>query len=290
MFLGRIWGVGIYVNPFFLLLLGLFFVAGVLAKGLIAFSIVLVHELAHCLMARRLGLQANEVELLPFGGVTRMGSELVREPGREMLVAAAGPASNLALTMLGVAAKNYGFWHHELGPFFLQCNLLIAAFNILPALPLDGGRVYRAFLARRLGVARATRRAARAGQWWGALVGLSGLAGLLLRYNGLDIPVTGLFLFYAATRELTAAPYVYLLQLESKREQFAKLAVLPCHGLAVLEQVPLGRVVRCFLPEQYNLVLVFNRTGRLLGMLGEEQLLQSFWAGEVDRAVGSLLN
>ncbi|MCL6431944.1 MAG: M50 family metallopeptidase, partial [Anaerolineae bacterium] len=171
------------------------------------------------LMARRLGLQANEVELLPFGGVTRMGSELVREPGREMLVAAAGPASNLALTMLGVAAKNYGFWHHELGPFFLQCNLLIAAFNILPALPLDGGRVYRAFLARRLGVARATRRAARAGQWWGALVGLSGLAGLLLRYNGLDIPVTGLFLFYAATRELTAAPYVYLLQLESKREQ-----------------------------------------------------------------------
>ncbi|MFZ5592344.1 MAG: M50 family metallopeptidase, partial [Bacillota bacterium] len=189
MFLGRLWGVGIYVNPFFLLLLGLFFVAGVLVKGLIAFGIVLVHELAHCLTARRLGIPADEVELLPFGGVTRMGSELVREPDREMLVAVAGPASNLVLTMLGIAAKNYGFWHHELGPFFLQCNLLIAAFNILPALPLDGGRVYRAYLARRLGVARATRRAARMGQWWGALVCLAGAAGVILGYSGRDIPV-----------------------------------------------------------------------------------------------------
>lgn len=289
MFLGRLWGVGIYVNPFFLLLLGLFFVAGVLVKGLIAFGIVLVHELAHCLTARRLGIPADEVELLPFGGVTRMGSELVREPDREMLVAVAGPASNLVLTMLGIAAKNYGFWHHELGPFFLQCNLLIAAFNILPALPLDGGRVYRAYLARRLGVARATRRAARMGQWWGALVCLAGAAGVILGYSGLDIPVTGLFLFYAATRELTAAPYVYVLQLESKRERFVKSGFLPCRGLAVMEHAPLGRVVRQFLPEQYNIVLVFDRGGSLLGTLGEDKLLKQFWAGELDKAVGSLL-
>ena len=84
-------GVQIHLNNIFLALLGLFFVAGVLAKGLIAFSIVLLHELAHVAAARRLGVNVADVELLPFGGVCRIGGEVVLDPAREVLVASAGP-------------------------------------------------------------------------------------------------------------------------------------------------------------------------------------------------------
>ncbi|MEW6424924.1 MAG: site-2 protease family protein, partial [Bacillota bacterium] len=142
--LARIMGINIYVNVFFLGLLGLFFVAGVMGKGLIAFAVVFCHELAHAAVARRLAVPVTDVELLPFGGVTRMGGEMILDPVKESYIAVAGPASNLLMAAAGLALKNHGLWHDELGPFFLQCNLLIAAFNLLPALPLDGGRVYRA--------------------------------------------------------------------------------------------------------------------------------------------------
>lgn len=116
--LGRVLGVNIYLNPFFLGLLALYFVAGVLDRGLVAFGVVLVHEMAHALMANRLGISSNEVELLPFGGVARAGTELQVDPLRETYTALAGPASNLAMFALGVALKNYGLWHADLGPFF----------------------------------------------------------------------------------------------------------------------------------------------------------------------------
>jgi len=199
--LGRLMGVDLYLNPFFVALLALFFVAGVLGRGLVAFGVVLVHEMAHALAARRLGVSLDDVELLPFGGVVRAGAELAVDPVREIYIAAAGPASNLVMFGMGVAAKNYGLWHTDLGPFFLQCNLLVAAFNLLPALPLDGGRIYRACLSGRMGIGRATYRAARLGQFWAVIIAVAGALGMWAGYCGLDIPVTALFLLYAATRE-----------------------------------------------------------------------------------------
>lgn len=163
-------GVQIHLNNMFLALLGLFFVAGLLVKGLIVFAIVLLHELAHVAAAMRLGINVSDIELLPFGGVCRIGGEIVLDPSREVLVAAAGPAANLLLAGLGIALKGHGLWDDQLNAFFIQCNLLLAAFNLLPALPLDGGRVFRAYLARRIGFKEATYKAARLGQFWGVAI------------------------------------------------------------------------------------------------------------------------
>lgn len=116
--IGQIMGVELHLNNFFLALLGLFFVAGVLGKGLVAFLVVLVHEFAHVACARRLGVPVADVELLPFGGVIRMGGDLVLDPVKEVYVAAAGPVSNVLMALWGLAMKNYGLWHSELGPFF----------------------------------------------------------------------------------------------------------------------------------------------------------------------------
>jgi prepilin signal peptidase PulO-like enzyme (type II secretory pathway) len=82
--IGRLAGVEVHLNNAFLALLGLFFVAGVLVKGLIAFAVVLLHELAHVAAARRFGVYVQDVELLPFGGVSRMGSEVVFDPSKEV--------------------------------------------------------------------------------------------------------------------------------------------------------------------------------------------------------------
>lgn len=287
--LGRLLGVEIYLNPFFLILLALFFIAGVLGRGLVAFGVVLVHEVAHALVARRLGVPLDEVELLPFGGVARAGTELAVDPAREIPVALAGPASNLILFALGVACKNNGLWHSELGPFFLQCNLLVGMLNLLPAMPLDGGRVLRAILARRIGVRRATYRVAGLGQFFGAVTGLAGILGIRAGYCGLDIPVTALFLFYAATRERMAAPYLLMQLVMRKQHELAREGTLPAAHLVAMEHVPLVDVAARFVPRRFHLVVVLDRDWRPLGTVTETTLIDALMNRGANVPVGDLL-
>ena len=286
--IGRIMGVNIYLNPFFLALLGLFFVAGIMDKGLIAFGVVLAHEFAHAAMAKKLGVPVSDVELLPFGGVTRMGGDMPVRPDREILIAAAGPAGNLILFMAGLACKNYGVWDDSLGPFFLQSNMIIAAFNILPALPLDGGRVYRAFLAGRVGIKNATYRAAGLGQVWAVVIMLSGSAGLAMGKTGLDVLITGLFLFYAATRERLSAPFLFMRQMMQKKEELLKSGVLHAEGLVAREEATLGEVVRFFLPQKFYFVAVYSADLKLKGVLSENSIIDALFEHGFDYPIGQI--
>ena len=286
--LGKILGVDVYLNPFFLALLGLFFVAGIFARGLLAFACVLAHELAHAFAARRLGLPVKEVELLPFGGVARVGGQLVLHPAREFWVALAGPLGNLLLVFLALGAKRYGLWHEELGPFFVQCNLLLAAFNLLPALPLDGGRVYRAVLAGRLNLREATYRAAALGQVVAVLVMACGVLGLWLGVSGLDVLFVALFLFFAARRERLRAPYLVAWHLAAKKGELLRCGMLPVEHLVALEEVPLGRIVSSFLPRRFCMVLVLDRHWRVKGLFTEAQLVESLLKYGTDLPVGRL--
>lgn len=286
--IGRIMGVELYLNVFFLVILGLFLIAGVMGKGLIAFTVVLVHELAHVAVARRLLVPVGEIELLPFGGVTRMSGDLVLDPVKEVYVAFAGPASNLLMAALAMAFKNHGLWDEQLGLFFLQCNLLIAAFNLLPALPLDGGRVYRAYLALRVGIREATRRAARLGQGWAVATVLLGSIGLLSGFTGLDVLFTGLFLFYAATREKGMATYLFMRHLVQKKAELMRLGVLPAELLVAVENMPLGQVIRLFLPRRFHLVLVLDQQWAYKGVITEAQVVDGLLEHGMDLPVGKL--
>lgn len=155
--LGRLFGFPIELNLTFLILLGLVLVAygglmGVFVVCL-AFASVVLHELGHALVARQLGVHVAGIELSFLGGAAKM-TNLPRTPRHELLIAAAGPAVSLALggAFLGAAAV--------LGSPFVAMigwiNLVIAGFNLIPALPMDGGRILRALLAPRFGHVRAT--------------------------------------------------------------------------------------------------------------------------------------
>lgn len=287
--IGRVTGVELHLNNMFLALLGLFFVAGVLGKGLIAFGVVLLHELAHVAVARRLGVHVSDIELLPFGGVSRMGGEVVTDPTREVYVAIAGPAANLFLFGLGTTMQSLGIWHDELGMFFLQCNLMVAAFNLLPALPLDGGRVLRAYLARRIGLKEATHKAAWWGQYWGVAIFAAGLAGLASGMSGLDIAITGLFLFYSATREKSMAPYHFIRHLAQKKSELAATGVLPAEPLAALDTVRLGDVTRAFLPQRFHLVLLLDKEMQYRGVVSEAQIIDALLTHGVNHPIGELV-
>lgn len=155
--IGTVLGFPVELNLSFLLLLALVFVAfgglwGVLLMTLV-FGSVLLHELGHAVVARRLGVQVAGIELSFFGGAAKM-IQLPRTATHEVLIAAAGPAVSLVLAGLGlgVGALTHSAFFAWLG----WTNLIIAAFNLIPALPMDGGRILRALLTRKLDFVRAT--------------------------------------------------------------------------------------------------------------------------------------
>jgi Zn-dependent protease len=159
--LGRMFGFPVEINLSFLLLLGVVFFAygglvGVLVTVL-AFGSVLLHELGHALVARRLGVHVSGIELSFFGGAAKM-VQMPRSADHEIAIAAAGPAVSLMLAGvgLGLGAVFHASLLGALVGTIGWINLVIAGFNLIPALPMDGGRILRALLTRRMDFVRAT--------------------------------------------------------------------------------------------------------------------------------------
>lgn len=222
----RLGGIDIEIHPSWLIILGLvaytlsesvfpdlyddwstaaYWIVGATA-ALLLFGTVLVHELAHAVVAIRRGLPVPKITLFIFGGVSSLGRQ-PRTAGEEFAIAAAGPATSLAIAAITFAlAIVFGFNEKAEGIFsYLSIvNLLLAIFNILPGFPLDGGRVLRSIAWRRTkSFRKATRIAASVGELFGYGLMFAGVFMLLAGYalNGLWFMFIGWFLLGAARNE-----------------------------------------------------------------------------------------
>lgn len=247
-----------------------------------------VHELAHLAAAKLTGVAIQEIRILPFGGSARMENPY-RLPLRQILpVAAAGPCANLLLALCLAALAQWGLLEASKAALLAQPNMILFLFNLLPALPLDGGRMLFALLRHPLG----EKKAHAAGLWSGRILAF-GLLALTLA-GGLKRGILNLSFVLAALFILACGKDEKCALLKSRAQQLSDLLAADFSGrparlyqLDASEQA--GKALSLLRPREAGWFML-TRSGKPAGMLGARELLDYLLnGGAPEAALGDLL-
>ncbi len=268
-------GITVYADKLFILMLIFFGLTNVLLQALIMFTVVLAHEMSHIFMARHYKTDINEVTLFPFGGVAKLDF-LEVDSYQEIRIAMAGPLTNFFLASIAVAAQYYWSSDYWL-PFFIRLNLVMGLFNLLPVLPLDGGRIFRAWHAKKVGIFNATRKAAAQGKTVAVLLVVVSVSGLYLRLWDLNAVTMAAFLFYCAGEQDKTASFHFLRYLLRKKEIVSKDKILNLKTLYTREDTVIKDILPHIIPNNYHLFYIFNHNGQMIKQISEEQLIDAYF-------------
>ena len=289
----EIFGISINIHITFLLLPILFFftsgVNGVLLV-LIIFTCVTFHELMHSLVAKKFGIEVRDITLLPIGGVASM-SKIPDSPKQEFLISVAGPLSNIFLAaMLGLLFY-YTQWiprkvlFHPLSGESLAytlawlpwANIYLAAFNMLPAFPMDGGRVLRAILALKMDYMKATRIAVGIGHAFAVFFGFWGLI-----TGNIVLILIALFIYIAASSEETQVSVTETLKSYRVKD------VLNSQFLTLEKSTPVSKVLE-FIFHSHQEDFPVMDADRMAGFITRNDIMIAAHQFGPDKPVGEIM-
>ena len=282
--IGRIAGTTIRLHITFLLFLAWFSIADYMKGGLpaaldslafliLVFLCVTLHEFGHIAMGRRFGIDTPDVLLSPIGGIASM-ERMPEKPWQELLVAIAGPLVNVVIAVLLIAvfgigaeqAVNGNLDQASLAQRLLLVNITLVLFNLIPAFPMDGGRVLRALLAMKMGPRRATALAARIGQFFAFLFVVAGLF-----YNPM-LMLVGAFIWFAAGSEAQGAAFKGMAERLKVRDAMEPSPVV----LGASD--PLSRAIDALLSTPQREFPVTDAQGRVIGLLDRDAMIEGLRA------------
>jgi Zn-dependent protease/predicted transcriptional regulator len=248
------------------------------------FACITLHEFGHALVAKRFNIKTRDVTLYPIGGVASL-EKMPEKPMQEIAVALAGPAVNVAIAFMLLPFVNVTeLWQEDLSkmkdinaetfiPTLFTVNIILVLFNLIPAFPMDGGRVVRALLSIKLSRSKATRIAATLGQIFAVLLILEGFSGN---------PIIGFFVFLSAEGE---ARYV------KQQEILRGLKVSD----ATMKQYPklnssetISEAVDTLLDSTYKRFLVMEND-KVVGLLTDENIIKAIGEKGETARIGSIM-
>jgi len=281
--IGTIAGTTVRIHVTFLLFLAWIFGVDYISGGLQAawggllfivllFLCVLLHEFGHIFTARAFGVRTPDVILLPIGGVSRL-ERIPEKPSEEFLVSVAGPAVNIVIAVLLVFVGGANLSAEHLSALestnvsmidrLAAVNLFLALFNLIPAFPMDGGRVLRALLATRLGYVRATEVAATIGQWVAFALGFLGLFG------------NPILIFIAIFVYLAAASEAHLVAIRAMSRGVPVTAAMLTQFATLTPDEHVDAAVQTLLRTSQGEFPVVDTNNRPIGVLARNDLIRA---------------
>jgi Zn-dependent protease/CBS domain-containing protein len=252
---------------------------------LLLFLCVVLHEFGHAFAAKAFGINTPDITLLPIGGVARL-ERMPEEPMQELVIAVAGPMVNVVIALgLLIAGGAQAFVNPSTSAMeggglitqLMTINILLVLFNLLPAFPMDGGRVLRALLATRLSYARATQVAASIGQGFAFVFGFIGLI-----WNPFLIFIA-LFVYIGASQEAALA------QMKDVSRRFPVSSAMVREFRTLPESATLQEAVDALLATSQHDFPVVNETGNVAGVLTRHDLIAALRKNDPALRVGDVM-
>ena len=236
---------------------------------LIAYGITAIHESAHILVTRRLGIKTERIEVLPFGITAKLCDEGIKNPRDEIIIALAGPISNFVIAYIAYGVAG-GWWQ----TYIICTSLVIGVFNLIPALPLDGGRILKAVLVSRYGCIRGYGMAMRVSVFCGLGIAIVGLWILYVTGFNFSFLIIGAFLVANITEEIKASRIIMMKDILYSRRKLKEIRHQRCGVLVVTEEKKAIEVLSEITYDKYYLINIADVNGEILNTITETSFVE----------------
>lgn len=256
-----------------IIILGIFF--GFIKEFTIVFTIVTLHELAHSLVSNYYGYEAKTIELFALGGVVRSEEISFQSPKEVINISLAGPLLNFLFYFLGIITKNILDLEVSLLDFFNYTNLSLGLFNLIPIIPLDGGRILRAYFCKSMDIKKATNTTVFVGKLLCMIIFVIGIILTIESLRGITLIVFSIYLYYKNEKEKEIVSLQHIQRIFSKPKGVKDRINVKVKYIIAKKESSLKDILKDLSIEYYCVIRVVNNRGKFIGELTEGEILDA---------------
>lgn len=274
---------------FFILFFSMFF--NYLSRLLVLIIVVLIHELCHCFMCIYYGIEISEINLFIFGGVAKYKGDIESNPKQEIFISLAGPVSNFILIAIAILIMSiFNIEMNEIIQFFIACNLTIGLFNMIPLLPLDGGRILRGIIGYYLGIKKATYIVVKIGYIICILLfGIGIYLSLVYNIEYVFLNLLVIYVFVSNRKEKNRVDFIFVKNLVFKKKSLFHEGIMDAKYIIAMEFIEIKKIFDEFTLEKYHVITVINTRGQVIGSLSESEVIDAIIKYESTMTLGNLI-
>jgi stage IV sporulation protein FB len=241
------------------------------AEIMLTYAIAIIHEFSHVCVAKKLGIGINKIEIFPFGVTAQISETVVKKPHKEIIIAITGPISNIILAIIGRVELAYNIFPSELIQFFITINLAMLVMNLLPILPLDGGRIMRAIFTMNFGTVKAYNFSIKVTRILSIAAIFTGITILIFTKFNFSLLIIGVFLLSNTLAERNSSSLIAMrgiIYTQSKVDN-----IMRGNSIVAKNTESARKLLKNFSYNHYSVVSVLDERMNIGGVLTESQII-----------------
>lgn len=261
------------INLWFFPMIFFSFLSDYSTQFLSAYCMAAIHETAHIICAVASGIRISYVTFFPFGLAANLNSGYIKRSDKEFIIAFVGPLSNILLFWLFTFL--FTLYHNELFRFCADINLALCTINLIPALPLDGGRMLKAFLVARYGTIRAYNVMIKISKFFIIILFLIALSVFVCTNFNFSLILISAFLFQNLSREQASISRITMTEIYENSQKLKEHAMFPSKTFLAKETSLASSVFRILSYDYYTVIHIVNEDSHIVKTVSETDILKS---------------